>query len=48
MDCLSQNYAIIDCQTKEVSMKILRQRKTVMVGERKTVPNYLVSVVKAF
>ena len=23
MDCLSQNHAVIDCQTKEVSMEIL-------------------------
>ena len=27
MDCLSQNHAVIDCQTKKVSMEILRHRK---------------------
>ena len=48
MDCLSQNHAVIDCQTKEVSMEILGHRKIVMVGERKMVPNYLVSTMKAF
>ena len=48
MDCLSQNHAVIDCQTKEVSMEILGHRKIVMVGERKMVPNCLVSALKAF
>ena len=48
MDCLSRNHAVIDCQTKELSMEILGHRKVVMVGERKMVPNYLVSAMKAF
>ena len=48
IDCLSQNHAVIDCQTKEVSMEFLGHRKIVMVGERKMVPNYLVSAMKAF
>ena len=48
MDCLSQNHAVIDCQTKEVSIEILGHRKIVMVGERKMVPNCLVSAMKAF
>ena len=48
MDCLSQNHAIIDCQTKEVSMEILGHIKIMMVGERKMVPNCLVFALKAF
>ena len=48
MDCLSQNHAVIDCQTKKVSMEFLGHRKIVMIGERKMVPNCLVSAMKAF
>ena len=35
MDWLSKNHAIVDCQTKEVVMRIDGQLKTVLVGERK-------------
>ena len=48
MDWLSKNHAIVDCQTKEVVMEIDGQLKTVIVGERKVVPNCLVSLVTAF
>ena len=48
MNWLAPNHAIIDCQTKEVSMEIEEQMKIVMVGERKTVPNCLVSIVTTF
>ena len=48
MDWLSKNHAIVNCQTKEVVMEINRQLKTVIVGERKVVPNCLVSAVTAF
>ena len=48
MDWLSKNHAIVDCQTKEVVMEIEGQLKTVVVGERKMVPNCLISAVTAF
>ena len=48
MDWLSKNHAILDCQTKEVIMEIDGQLKTVIVGERKVVPNCLISAVMAF
>ena len=48
MDWLSKNHAIVDCQTKEVSMEIDGQLKIVIVGERKVVPNCLISAVMAF
>ena len=48
MDWLSKNHAIVDCHTKEVVMDIDGQLKMVIVGERKVVPNCLISVVIAF
>ena len=48
MDWLSKNHAIVDCQTKEVVMEVDGQLKTVIVGERKVVPNCLISAVMAF
>ena len=48
MDWLSKNHAIVDCQIQEVVMEIDGQLKTVIVGERKVVPNCLISVVTAF
>ena len=48
MDWLSKNHAIVDCQTKEVVMETDGQLKTVIVGERKVVPNCLISAVTAF
>ena len=48
MDWLSKNHAIVDCQTKEVVMEINGELKIVMVGERKVVPNCLISAVISF
>ncbi|XP_055961859.1 uncharacterized protein LOC126681798 [Mercurialis annua] len=48
MDWLSKLHAIVDCQTKEVVMEIQGQMKTMIVGERKTMPNCLISAVTAF
>ena len=48
MDWLSKNHAIVDCQTKEFVMEVDGQLKTVIVGERKVVPNCLISAVMAF
>ena len=48
MDWLSKNHAIVDCHTKEVVMNIDGQLKTVIVGERRVVPNCLISAVTAF
>ena len=48
MDWLSKNHAIVDCQTKEVVMEVDGQLKIVIVGERKVVPNCLISTVTAF
>ena len=45
MDWLSKNHAIVDCQTKEVVMEIDGKLKTVIVGERKVIPNCLISAV---
>ena len=47
-DWLSKNHAIVDCQTKEVVMEINGELKTVIVGERKVVPNCLISAAMAF
>ncbi|KAL0411911.1 UNVERIFIED_CONTAM: Retrovirus-related Pol polyprotein from transposon [Sesamum latifolium] len=48
MDWLASNHAVVDCQTKEVAVEINGQMKTVIVGERKVIPNCLISVVTAF
>ncbi|KAL0354353.1 UNVERIFIED_CONTAM: Transposon Ty3-G Gag-Pol polyprotein [Sesamum angustifolium] len=48
MDCLSCNHALVDCQTKEVTVEVNGQMKTVIVGERKVIPNCLISAVTAF
>ncbi|KAL0291147.1 UNVERIFIED_CONTAM: hypothetical protein Sangu_2543700 [Sesamum angustifolium] len=48
MDWLSCNHALVDCQTKEVTVEVNGQMKTVIVGERKVIPNCLISVVTAF
>ncbi|KAK4384471.1 hypothetical protein Sango_3057500 [Sesamum angolense] len=48
MDWLSCNHALVDCQTKEVTAEINGQMKTVIVGERKVIPNCLIAAVTAF
>ena len=48
MDWLASNHALVDCQTKEVMVEVNGQMKTVIVGERKVIPNCLISVVTAF
>ncbi|KAL0295930.1 UNVERIFIED_CONTAM: Transposon Ty3-G Gag-Pol polyprotein [Sesamum radiatum] len=48
MDWLSCNHALVDCQTKEVTIEVNGQMKTVIVGERKVTPNCLISAVTAF
>ncbi|KAL0325066.1 UNVERIFIED_CONTAM: Retrovirus-related Pol polyprotein from transposon [Sesamum radiatum] len=48
MDWLSCNHALVDCQTKEVTVEVNGQMHTVIAGERKVIPNCLISVVTAF
>ncbi|KAK4382169.1 Transposon Ty3-G Gag-Pol polyprotein [Sesamum angolense] len=48
MDWLSCNHTLVDCQTKEVIIEVNGQMKTVIVGERKVIPNCLISAVTAF
>ncbi|KAL0412035.1 UNVERIFIED_CONTAM: hypothetical protein Slati_3793200 [Sesamum latifolium] len=48
MDWLASNHALVDCQTKEVVVEVNGQMKTVIVGERKVIPNCLISAVTAF
>ncbi|KAL2250218.1 UNVERIFIED_CONTAM: Retrovirus-related Pol polyprotein from transposon [Sesamum indicum] len=48
MDWLASNHALMDCQTKEVMVEVNGHMKTVIVGERKVIPNYLISAVTAF
>ncbi|KAK4391413.1 Transposon Ty3-G Gag-Pol polyprotein [Sesamum angolense] len=48
MDWLSCNHALVDCQTKEVTVEVNGQMKTVIVGERKVIPNCLISAVTTF
>ncbi|KAL0294450.1 UNVERIFIED_CONTAM: Retrovirus-related Pol polyprotein from transposon [Sesamum radiatum] len=48
MDWLASNHALVDCQTKEVAVEVNGQTKTVIVGERKVIPNCLISAVTAF
>ncbi|KAK4404392.1 Retrovirus-related Pol polyprotein from transposon [Sesamum angolense] len=38
----------VDCQTKEVNVEVNGQMKTVIVGERKVIPNCLISAVTTF
>ncbi|KAK4403184.1 RNA-directed DNA polymerase [Sesamum angolense] len=47
MDWLSSNHILVDCQTKEV-VEVSGQMKTVIVGERKVIPNCLIYFVTAF
>ena len=47
MDWLSSNHAILDCQTKEVSMMINGEMKIVFKGERKILPNCLIPAITA-
>ncbi|KAL0447298.1 UNVERIFIED_CONTAM: Transposon Ty3-I Gag-Pol polyprotein, partial [Sesamum latifolium] len=47
MDWLASNH-VVDCQKKEVAVEINGQMKTVIVGERKVIPNCLISAVTAF
>ncbi|KAK4389586.1 hypothetical protein Sango_2295600 [Sesamum angolense] len=44
MEWLSCNHALMDCQTKEVVAEVNRQMKTVIVRERKVIPNCLISL----
>ncbi|KAL2251399.1 UNVERIFIED_CONTAM: hypothetical protein Sindi_2262200 [Sesamum indicum] len=48
MDWLASNHALVDCQTKEVMVEVNGQMKMVIVGERKVIPNCLISAVTAF
>ncbi|KAL0404196.1 UNVERIFIED_CONTAM: hypothetical protein Sradi_2060400 [Sesamum radiatum] len=48
MDWLASNHALVDCQTKEVAIEVNGQMKTVIVGERKVIPNCLISTMTAF
>ncbi|KAL0421010.1 UNVERIFIED_CONTAM: Transposon Tf2-11 polyprotein [Sesamum latifolium] len=48
MDWLASNHAVVDYQTKEVAVEINGQMKTVIVGERKVIPNCLIFTVTAF
>ncbi|KAK4411555.1 hypothetical protein Sango_0228500 [Sesamum angolense] len=48
IDWLSCNHALVDCQTKEVTVEVNGHMKTVIVGERKVIPNCLISAVTAF
>ncbi|KAL2240852.1 UNVERIFIED_CONTAM: Transposon Ty3-I Gag-Pol polyprotein, partial [Sesamum indicum] len=48
MDWLASNHALVDCQTKDVMVEVNGQMKTVIVGERKVIPNCLISAVTAF
>ncbi|KAK4397686.1 hypothetical protein Sango_1244100 [Sesamum angolense] len=48
MDWLSCNHALVDCQTKEVTVEVNGQMKTVIVGERKVIPNCLISAATTF
>ncbi|KAL0381883.1 UNVERIFIED_CONTAM: hypothetical protein Slati_4611000, partial [Sesamum latifolium] len=48
MDWLASNHVLVACQTKEVAVEVNGQMKTVIVGERKVIPNCLISAVTAF
>ncbi|KAL0434604.1 UNVERIFIED_CONTAM: hypothetical protein Sradi_0168300 [Sesamum radiatum] len=48
MDRLASNHALVDCQTKEVVVEVNGQMKTVIVGERKVIPNCLILAVTTF
>ncbi|KAL2246181.1 UNVERIFIED_CONTAM: Transposon Ty3-I Gag-Pol polyprotein [Sesamum indicum] len=48
IDWLASNHALVDCQTKEVMVEVNGQMKMVIVGERKVIPNCLISAVTAF
>ena len=38
----------MDCQAKEVMVEVNGQMKTVIIGERKVIPNCLISIVTVF
>ncbi|KAL2240185.1 UNVERIFIED_CONTAM: Retrovirus-related Pol polyprotein from transposon [Sesamum indicum] len=48
MDWLASNHALVDFQTKEVMVEVNGKMKTVIVGERKVIPNCLIYAVTAF
>ncbi|KAK4409336.1 hypothetical protein Sango_0006600 [Sesamum angolense] len=48
MDWLFCNHALVDYQIKEVVVEVNGHMKTVTVGERKVIPNCLISAVIAF
>ncbi|KAL2230914.1 UNVERIFIED_CONTAM: Transposon Ty3-G Gag-Pol polyprotein [Sesamum indicum] len=48
IDWLASKHALVDCQTKEVMVEVNGQMKTVIVWERKVIPNCLISNVTAF
>ncbi|KAL0420383.1 UNVERIFIED_CONTAM: Transposon Ty3-G Gag-Pol polyprotein [Sesamum latifolium] len=48
MDWLVRNHVLVDYQTKEVAVEVNGQMKTVIVGERKVIPNCLISAVTTF
>ena len=48
MNWLSKHYTVVNCYTKEVTIEISGQEKLVLVGERKTIPTYLISATMAF
>ncbi|KAL0440174.1 UNVERIFIED_CONTAM: Retrovirus-related Pol polyprotein from transposon, partial [Sesamum latifolium] len=45
---LNLKQRLVDCQTKEVSIEVNGQIKTIIVGQRKVIPNCLISAVIAF
>ena len=47
MDWLSLNRALVDCYTKEVMIEIDGERRLLMIGEQRAVPNCLVSATTA-
>ncbi|KAL0298102.1 UNVERIFIED_CONTAM: hypothetical protein Sangu_3161100 [Sesamum angustifolium] len=48
MDSLSCNHALVDCQTKEITVEVNGQMKTVIVGERKVITNCLIFAMTTF
>ncbi|KAL0292591.1 UNVERIFIED_CONTAM: hypothetical protein Sangu_3253000, partial [Sesamum angustifolium] len=48
MDWLSCNHTLVGCPTKDVAVEVSGQMRTVIMGERKVMPNCLISIVTAF
>ncbi|KAK4395955.1 Transposon Ty3-G Gag-Pol polyprotein [Sesamum angolense] len=48
VDWLYCDHALVDCQTKEVAVEVSGQMKTIIMGERKVIPNCLIYDVTAF